>query len=386
MAYKGYGILGGEDFRLPLQGGRTHTFFDPEALNLGKTDFSKTKIKPKVCADGTLPPCDEDSIVTNGGGCLAGQVKNPITGECEDKVDLKCPRPGERWNGYKCVKDERIINTPVGDVNVSGTLYGMNDARNIYDLNRDYMANYSGLVSGNNIFETGPYGLEGPESSMSGFNQIGQPWGLNFINRIGQKRPEDWTQVDEDEYVMAMSGQEYLRYKIDPLCTRNCEETVVNLGHLTGPERIAFKKKADSGVLPGQVNPITGTKTSSVGTSILSPAEEAVMDEASILATSGGPPSQSRGGGGDDERVATTQTQKIKTSKAKRDKKVNAVAKKTKTTKKIASDAVSRARGDTKLAERIAKMTKDFTAAKKKDPTVYMPTFRKGPSGWAGGF
>ena len=77
MAYKGYGILGGEDFRLPLQGGRTHTFFDPEALNLGKTDFSKTKIKPKVCADGTLPPCDEDSIVTNGGGCLAGQVIYP---------------------------------------------------------------------------------------------------------------------------------------------------------------------------------------------------------------------------------------------------------------------------------------------------------------------
>jgi hypothetical protein len=112
------------------------------------------------------------------------------------------------------------------------------------------------------------------------------------------------------------------------------------------------------------------------------------MDEGSILATSGGPPSQSsRGGGDDDDRVITTRTKKIKASKVKRDKKVKSVAKNAKTTTKIASNAVSRARGDTKLATRIAKMTKDFTAAKKKDPTVYMPTFRKGPSGgWLGGF
>jgi len=397
--YTGYGLLGGEDFGLPLQGGRTHTFFDPDATALSKTDFSKTKIKPTCATHGTgnnkcgvyptCVPCDDDAVVTtgDGGGCLSHQRKNPITGKCEDKVSEKCPRPGERWNGYQCVKDERVITTPVGDVNVSGTLYGMNDPRNIYDFNRDYMANYSGLVSGNNIFTTGPYGLEGPESSMSGFNQIGQPWGLDFINRIGQKRPEDWTKVDEDEYVMAMSGQEYLRYKIDPLCTRDCKETVVNLGHLTGSERIGFKKKADAGLLPGQVNPRTGTKTSSVGTSILSPAEEAVMDEASILATSGGPPSQSGRGGDDDDRVTTTQTEKIKASKVKRDKKVKSVAKSAKTTKKIASDAVSRARGDTEVAKRIAKMTKDFTAAKKKDDSVYMPTFRKSPSGkWIGGF
>ena len=381
------------------------------------TDWGSTKVstKPTCATHGTgknrcgvypdCKPCDDDPIVTNGGDCLSHQIKNPITGECEDRVSEKCPRPGERWNGYKCVKDERVINTPVGDVNVSGTLYGMDDAKDIYDLDRNYMANYSGLYSSGaglnadqlaagryppgynrsgGIFTEGPYALEGAEKSMSGFNQIGQPWGLSFIDRIGQQRPLDWSPTDEDAYVMGMTDQDYIRYKIDPLCEEDCKETVVNLGHLTPDERVEFKRKALAGELPGQVDPRTGRKTSSVGTSILDPVGEAVAEDDSLLSAA----SSGRGGsgGGGEERAPTTQTEKIKASKVKRNKTVKTVAKKANTTTKIASDAVSRARGDTALATRIAKMTKDFTAAKKKDDSVYMPTFRKGPSGgWLGG-
>ena len=299
--YGKYGDIG----KFGILGGYGTPEIGDSIFNLAATDYGNAKIKPKRCKDGSLPPCDED-IVTNGGGCLSHQRKNPITGKCEDKVDEKCPRPGERWNGYKCVKDERVINTPVGDVNVSGTLYGMNDARNIYDLNRDYMANYSGLVSGNNIFETGPYGLEGPESSMSGFNQIGQPFGLDFINRIGQKRPEDWTQVDEDEYVMAMSGQDYVRYQIDVDCITNCEETVVNISHLNKSDQAAFKKAAKDGKLPGQKDRTTGVRTSAVKSrGILSSDEDdKVVDN--ILET------VSRSSSGDDsgEKKTTKKTRR----------------------------------------------------------------------------
>jgi len=81
------------------------------------------------------------------------------------------------------------------------------------------------------------------------------------------------------------------------------------------------------------------------------------------------------------------QTTKARRRKKVKDVKVKSVAKTSKVTKSAASQALSRARGNVKDANTIAKITKSFTAAKKKDPKVYMPTIRRAPSGaWVGGF
>jgi len=88
-------------------------------------------------------------------------------------------------------------------------------------------------------------------------------------------------------------------------------------------------------------------------------------------------------------KKAKTQVQTTKARKAKKvkDVKVKSIAKTSKVTKSAASQALSRARGNVKDANKIAKITKSFTAAKNKDSTVYMPTIRKGPTGaWIGGF
>ena len=88
-------------------------------------------------------------------------------------------------------------------------------------------------------------------------------------------------------------------------------------------------------------------------------------------------------------KKAKTQAKTTKARKAKKvkDVKVKSIAKTSKVTKSAASQALSRARGNVKDANKIAKITKSFTAAKKKDPKVYMPTIRKSPSGaWVGGF
>jgi len=297
-----YGILGVEEGQPSDYFWRVGGKYEPGT----ETDWGSTTVSNKpTCAThgtgnnkcGTYPncePCDTETSTCNlithkwvngvctprsgDGECQSHEVWDPVSQSCVVKGSKNCEHmPGYVWNGYKCVKDQREIDTPVGTVFVDGTKYGMGDAKNIYDPDGKYFANYSGLRSGNNIFDTGPYGLEGPESSLLGFNQLGQPWGQNFIDRIGKIKPSDWSRTDEDEYVMATSGQDYLRYKIDPLCTTDCEETVVNLGHLTEEERVNFKRKADAGQLPGQVNPRTGRKTTSVGTSILDPVAEAVV-------------------------------------------------------------------------------------------------------------
>jgi NACalpha-BTF3-like transcription factor len=66
--------------------------------------------------------------------------------------------------------------------------------------------------------------------------------------------------------------------------------------------------------------------------------------------------------------------------------KVNKVAKETKVPKSAASEALSRARGDANKAIMIAPVIHHFTEKKKKDPTVYVPSIRVGPTGqWIGG-
>jgi NACalpha-BTF3-like transcription factor len=66
--------------------------------------------------------------------------------------------------------------------------------------------------------------------------------------------------------------------------------------------------------------------------------------------------------------------------------KVNKIAKETKVPKSAASEALSRSRGDANKAIMIAPVIHHFTEKKKKDPTVYVPSIRIGPTGqWIGG-
>ena len=89
-----------------------------------------------------------------------------------------------------------------------------------------------------------------------------------------------------------------------------------------------------------------------------------------------------------DEKREVREAKKVaRKEKLVKEQKVKEVEKKAKVTKSASAQALSRARGNTKDAVKIAKITKSFTAAKKKDPTVYMPTIRRSPSGaWVGGF
>jgi hypothetical protein len=89
----------------------------------------------------------------------------------------------------------------------------------------------------------------------------------------------------------------------------------------------------------------------------------------------------------DKKREAREAKKVARKEKEKKAVKQAEVKSKAKVTKSAAAQALSRARGNTKDAVRIAQITKSFTALKKKDPTVYMPTIRRGPSGaWIGGF
>ena len=48
------------------------------------TDFGNTKIKPRKCLDGSLPPCDEDVITSSDcpyGKCPDGSCKD-YSGNC----------------------------------------------------------------------------------------------------------------------------------------------------------------------------------------------------------------------------------------------------------------------------------------------------------------
>jgi hypothetical protein len=82
----------------------------------------------------------------------------------------------------------------------------MKDATEIYDMGPGgpkFKPNYSALYTdaGGGTFTTGPFGLEGPEANLSGFNALGQPLGRKeFIDRIGESYG-NWSDDLEDRYI-----------------------------------------------------------------------------------------------------------------------------------------------------------------------------------------
>ena len=98
MAYKGYGEGFGNIFEMGPEGGHPYReLVDPNFGILGPSNFGNTKIKTRKCADGSLPPCDEDVITSGGcayGKCPDGSCKDSF-GNCKETKPEVC-----KWGKY----------------------------------------------------------------------------------------------------------------------------------------------------------------------------------------------------------------------------------------------------------------------------------------------
>ena len=91
MAYTGYGRRG-DIGQFGLLGEWTGPEIANSIFSSTPTDFGNTKIKTRKCADGSLPPCDEDVTrcadgslppCDNGSGCIYGKCPD---GSCKDSA------------------------------------------------------------------------------------------------------------------------------------------------------------------------------------------------------------------------------------------------------------------------------------------------------------
>ena len=220
MAYKGYGEGFGNIFEMGPEGGHPYReLIDPNFGILGPSNFSNTKIKTKRCADGSLPPCDEDVVTTSDDGCVYGRNAD---GSCKDPKNPTCADTGQYGTYPNCwdlPTGTNVTQTDQGNVFTQGTKYGMTDARDIYGRTGAdafekgaYLPNYSALYSGGastggqgpnlGVWTEGPYALEGPEKSLLGYNQLGQPTDPEFVRRMNEINDGTWSAEDEDRFVL----------------------------------------------------------------------------------------------------------------------------------------------------------------------------------------
>ena len=96
MAYTGYGRRG-DIGQFGLLGEWTGPEIANSIFSSTPTDFGNTKIKPRKCADGSLPPCDEDVVTSGGctyGKCPDGSCKDSF-GNCNGTEPESC-----KWGKY----------------------------------------------------------------------------------------------------------------------------------------------------------------------------------------------------------------------------------------------------------------------------------------------
>jgi hypothetical protein len=224
MAYTGYGRLG-DIGKFGILGGYGTPEGKDSIFDFGKTNFAGTKIKTKRCADGSLPPCDEDVVTTSDDGCVYGRNAD---GSCKEPNVPKCSDKGAGWYGnwgtagegcWQVPTGVNVTETDQGNVFTHGTKYGMTDARDIYGRTGAdafekgaYLPNYSALYSGGastggqgpnlGVWTEGPYALEGPEKSLLGYNLLGQPTDPEFVRRMNEINDGTWSAEDEDRFVL----------------------------------------------------------------------------------------------------------------------------------------------------------------------------------------
>lgn len=227
MAYTGYGRMGDIGSFQGLLGGHHGPEIANSIFSSTPTDFGNTKIKTKRCADGSLPPCDEDVTRCADGslppcddtdGCIYGRNAD---GSCKDPKNPTCADTGQYGTYPNCwdlPTGTNVTQTDQGNVFTQGTKYGMTDARDIYGRTGAdafekgaYLPNYSALYSGGastgartgmGVFTEGPYALEGPEKSLLGYNQLGQPTDPEFVRRMNEINDGTWSAEDEDRFVL----------------------------------------------------------------------------------------------------------------------------------------------------------------------------------------
>ena len=170
-----------------------------------------------------------------------------------------------------------VIDTDAGKVYVDTNTgaYGMKDATQIYDLDNEFLPNYSALYTdaGGGQFTKGPYGLEGPEAALSGFNALGQPVPTEnrraFLERIGQPYG-NWSDDLEDQYIQQQTGRDYAIFDGNVITAGDLLDTYkgdrgrdltneIALTHATQAGRAANRLRGAPGL--GQTTPIRQSRT-----------------------------------------------------------------------------------------------------------------------------
>ena len=231
MAYTGYGRRG--DIGILGQfGGWGGPQIGDSIFDFGPTNFSSSSAPASSSSSTSTDGCPEGQTrnaagvcVSDGGGCIYGRNAD---GSCKEPNVPKCSDKGAGWYGnwgtagegcWQVPTGVNVTETGQGDVFTHGTKYGMTDARDIYGRTGAdafekgaYLPNYSALYSGGastggqgpnlGVWTEGPYALEGPEKSLLGYNQLGQPTDPEFVRRMNEINDGTWSAEDEDRFVL----------------------------------------------------------------------------------------------------------------------------------------------------------------------------------------